>query len=282
MSHIPENHVFEFQKAQLHYQKTGKGKKILLAFHGFGQSKLHFQHFAQTLRKEYTVYSFDLFYHGMSFWHEKDKPMEKHFWKDLMSAFFQIQSIEKCTLAGYSMGGKFVLATLESFPEKIDKIILIAPDGIKTSFWYSLATYPTWIRRIFRSFVVNPKPFHFLVDTLSKTGLMDKGIIKFASSQMNTREKRRRVYYSWVVFRQLKFDMDKIASLIDQQNIAVEMFLGKYDKMITEKNMQKLLKKLDKYNLHILESGHTTLIKEVSDFYKVNLIHAVWLIIMLI
>lgn len=268
MSHSPENQVFEFQKAQLHYHKTGKGKKILLAFHGFGQSKQHFLHFAQSLRNTYTIYSFDLFYHGQSFWHEREKPMGKEFWKDLIAAFFKFQNIEKCTLAGYSMGGKFALATLEAFPETIDKIILIAPDGIKTSFWYSLATYPSWIRSVFRSLIVNPKPFHFLVDVLSKTSMMDKGIIKFASSQMNTREKRRRVYYTWIVFRELKFSMEKIAFLIKKYDIEVDMFLGKFDKMITYKNMKKLLKKIKKYDLHILDSGHNTLIDEVANFYS--------------
>lgn len=266
MSHSPENQVFEYQKAQLHYHKTGKGSKILLAFHGFGQTKQHFHHFAQSLRSTYTIYSFDLFYHGMSFWHEREEPMKKKFWKDLLSEFFKTEKIEKCTLAGYSMGGKFVLATVEAFPEKIDKIILMAPDGIKTSFWYSLATYPTWVRKFFRGLVIKPKPFHFLIKALSLAGMMDKGIIKFASSQMNTREKRRRVYYSWVVFRHLKFNMDKIADIISSNQIDVDMFLGKYDKIITEKNMQKLLKLLPYYNLHILDCGHNTLIDEVAKF----------------
>ncbi|MDQ3392650.1 MAG: alpha/beta hydrolase [Bacteroidota bacterium] len=268
MSQSPENQVFEFQKAQLHYHKTGKGNKVLLAFHGFGQSKQHFIHFSQPLRDTYTIYSFDLFYHGMSFWHEKEKPMKKQFWTNLLNEFFKVEGIKTCSLAGYSMGGKFALATLEAFPEKIEKLILIAPDGIKTSFWYSLATYPSWIRRFFRSLIVNPKPFHLMVDSMSKIGLMDKGIIKFASSQMNTRGKRRRVYYTWVVFRLLKFDMELIASLVNKHNIGLEMFLGKYDKVIILKNMQRLLKKTKKYDLHILECGHNTLIDEVAKFYE--------------
>jgi pimeloyl-ACP methyl ester carboxylesterase len=274
MSHSPENQVFEFQKAQLHFHKTGKGKKILLAFHGFGQTKQHFLLFAQSLRDTYTVYSFDLFYHGMSFWHEREKPMKKEFWKHLMEIFLKEHNIDRCSLAGYSMGGKFVLATLEAFPEKVEKIILIAPDGIKTSFWYSLATYPVWVRKLFRSMIINPKPFYLLIGTLSKTGMMDKGIVKFANSQMNTREKRRRVYYSWVVFRCLHFKMKKIASLINDHNIEVDMFLGKYDKMITLNNMQKLLKHIKYYKLHVLECGHNTLIDEVSSFYAKNPITA--------
>lgn len=267
MSSKNENLTFEFKKAQLHYHKTGKGPNILLTFHGFGQSKHHFQHFEKVLKNTHTIYSFDLFYHGMSFWHEREKPISKKFWKELIDAFFKSEGIENLSLAGYSLGGKFVLATLEAFPDKIKKIILIAPDGININFWYYLATYTSFTRRFFRSLVINPKPFYKLVKIISKLNIMNKSIIKFTENQMNTRQKRRRVYYSWVIFRKLQFEMNKIASLINFYNIEVDIILGKYDMMITHKKMDGLLKRLNKFNLQILESGHSSLIDEVAKYY---------------
>jgi pimeloyl-ACP methyl ester carboxylesterase len=237
-----------------------------LAFHGFGQTKKNFEQFAHALREQYTVYSFDLFYHGLSFWHEKEEPLQKQFWKDLVNHFLNQHEIERFSLAGYSLGGKFALAILEAFPARIERLILIAPDGIKQNFWYKLATYPSWTRKIFRSMIVRPQYFYNLVNIFSNLGLLDKGTLKFAKYQMNTRRKRRQVYYAWVVFRLFKFNMKKIADIINRQSIQVEIFIGKYDKMITRTHMKKLTNKLHNYKLLVLETGHNNLINEVTDF----------------
>jgi surfactin synthase thioesterase subunit len=46
------------------------------------------------------------------------------------------------------------------------------------------------------------------------------------------------------------------------------MFLGIHDKIITEKNMNMLLHKLNQYDVHLLEAGHSNLIKAVVEFLK--------------
>lgn len=258
--------VFTYQKAEVHYFKTGQGKKILLAFHGFGQTKQSFQFFAKKLSIQYTIYSFDLFYHGLSFWHEGEKPLEKEFWNGLIMEFLNQQNIDRFSLAGFSMGGKFSLAIFEAFPDRVDRLILIAPDGIKVNFWYKLATYPASIRKIFRAMVIKPVYFDNLVAFFSKTGLLDKSIVKFTRYQMDTRKKRRQVYYSWVVFRLLHFNMKNIAGLLNLYSVQVDIFLGKYDKMITKKHLNKLINNLNDYKLYVLETGHNNLINEVADF----------------
>ena len=97
---------------------------------------------------------------------------------------------------------------------------------------------------------------------LNQLNWVDKGLIRFADFQMNSEAKRKRVYYSWVVFRHLTFDLKKIADIINQNNIRLTMIVGKYDKVIRAENMQRLLKHVREYRLEILESGHTGLMQE--------------------
>lgn len=246
----------------------GAGPSVLLAFHGFGQGHAYFEPLVKAAGSHYTIYSFDLFYHGESFWHDGDRPLTPAFWKELLEEFLTERNIDRFSLTGFSLGGKFVLATLSAFPGRIDEVLFIAPDGIKTSFWYSLATYPGWFRNAFRSLIVNPKPYYRLVKAMRKLNLIDKGVLRFASYQMDTRRKRRQVYYAWMVFRELQFNIKNVAHLINTYDIRVRMFLGKYDKIITEKNMYRLLKHLEQYDLHILEAGHNTLISDVADFLQ--------------
>lgn len=259
---------FCFKNTVLNYSVYGTGPKILLAFHGFGQNKSAYKPFQSALGDDYTIYSFDLFFHGKSKWNNDLPVLSKDFWKELMKAFLIQEKIGRFSIVGYSLGGKFLLATLESFPQNIEKIIFIAPDGIKINFWYNLATYPYLLRLLFKKTINTPQIFQGVTRLADDLGLVNKSLLKFAKTQMDTREKREKVYSSWVVFRGFKFDNSKIASLINDHEIAVEVFLGRYDKMIKRKHVNLLLKKLNDYKLEVLETGHNKLIAEVAEHLK--------------
>ncbi|SMG11426.1 Pimeloyl-ACP methyl ester carboxylesterase [Marivirga sericea] len=260
---MPLDHI-TFGENILHYSVKGRGATPLLAFHGFGQSKEVYDPFDELLGDEYTVYAFDIYYHGKSEWKDRNQALEKQDWEEILTSFLKKHHIENFAVVGYSMGGKFALASLELFPRRIKEFKLIAPDGIKTSLWYSLATYPTSFRKFFRAMIVRPKYFYQILKTTKKLGIVDKSLLKFANTQMNTREKRRRVYLTWVVFRHLKFDLKLIAFLINQNKIPMKMFTGKYDKIITAENMMDLLKHVKEYEHVILEAGHNTLIADTA------------------
>ncbi len=253
---------FQFKNSVLHYKTLGNGPQKLLMFHGFGQDHYSFHSLSTLLINHYTTYIFDLYFHGQSTWGYGESPLEKGHWKETMQEFLKENQIEKFSVAGFSLGGKFALATLEAFPDKTDEIILLAPDGIKTSFWYSLATYPLLFRKIFKSMIHHPERLQAILRMLHWLRLTDKGLLKFAEFQMNSEEKRNRVYYSWVVFRHLKFNLDKISSFVNRYKIPVIVIVGQYDKVIPPKNMQPLLKKLDNYIFETPAAGHTGLIGE--------------------
>ena len=256
----PNSHSVQFQNAILHYDVIGRGEKSLLLFHGFGQSKEVFHELAGILSKEYTVYSFDLFLHGKSEWNNDEQTLEKEFWKEMMVVFFNQHKIKSFSILGYSLGGKFALATLEAYPSQTKEIFLLAGDGVTTNSWYTLATYPYAMRMLFRSMILKPQRFQAITSFCFKLGLIDKGIIRFAESQMDTEEKRKRVYYSWVVFRHLKFSMSKISTLINTHGISTNVVIGKFDKLVKAKHMKPLISRLDKCKFEVLESGHNGLI----------------------
>ena len=249
-----------YKNSTLSYQKSGQGDKVLLLFHGFGQHHRTFAALTETLSAHYTLYAFDLFFHGSSQWNDGERPLEKEMWKEIMLNFQNEHKIENFSVLGFSMGGKFALATLELFPARVEHIFLLAPDGIKTSLWYSLATYPLVLREFFKSMILKPGRLHAITSTLHSLRLVDNGLLRFAESQMDTKEKRERVYYSWVVFRHLHFDMNEIADLIKRHSTKLTLLVGKHDKIITARNMQALLRHLSDFQLEILDTGHSGVI----------------------
>jgi pimeloyl-ACP methyl ester carboxylesterase len=255
-----ENSI-EYCNAKLKYVKSGSGPDVMLLFHGFGQDHNAFKTLLPTLSKDYTCYSFDLFFHGESQWNKGELPLEKEFWMELLEKFLSESKIDKFSMTGFSLGCRFILASIEAFPEKVKKVYLLAPDGVKASFWYTIATYPWTLRMVFKSMIKHPFSFKTLAHSLYELHLADKSLVKFAEHQMNTLEKRRRVYYAWVVFRHLKFNLEKLSQLINKNNIPVTIITGKKDPVIKAKNMDGLIKKLKNCRVEVLDSGHRGILK---------------------
>lgn len=268
MLHIQK--TFLFKSFQLHYHQFGTGEKIYFAFHGFGQTGLSYQPIAKALGEDITMYSFDLPFHGKTYWESGEEPLEKAFWRALLIKFSEENKISKFSIIGFSLGGKFALITLELFPEKIQEVILIAPDGIKTNIWYALATYPFFLRRYFKSLILKPSSFFRIVNTMHKLKLMDKGVLRFASSQMDTIEKRRKVYYSWMVLRKLHFDNNTITKISNANKIPFTIYLGTFDKIITVRKINSFFKDLNHGEMKLLKTGHNALLTEVAKDLKMK------------
>jgi pimeloyl-ACP methyl ester carboxylesterase len=252
---------FHYKQATLCYHKAGNGSRVLLLFHGYGQHGKIFEEKVKTWHTHYTSYSFDLFFHGESKWGYNENVLTKSFWKELMDAFLKSEGIEQFAMAGFSLGARFVMVTLEAFPTKVTHVHLLAPDGIKTNFWYSLATYPVTLRALFKSMILHPNRFFRLAELIYRMGLVDKGLIRFAESQMKTEEMRKRVYYSWVVFRKMNISLDEITSRIMQHKIYATLIIGSFDKVITLNNMQRLIKRLPSLKVQVLPTGHNGIIE---------------------
>jgi pimeloyl-ACP methyl ester carboxylesterase len=260
------NDFIEYEGSKLFYYKYGEGLKSILLFHGYGQDHAAFESWIDILKTDYTIYSFDLFLHGQSTWAER--PLEKADWKNVVELLLQKEKINEFELAGFSMGGKFAFATLEAFPEKTKRMTLVAPDGIKVNFWYRLATYPVAMRWLFERFVSNPKTFFSLAKFLQAVGIIDKYLLRFVMLQMDTEEKRKRVYSTWIYFRHLKFEMKSIAELLIKEKTPLKIIVGRFDKVIPVKDMQRLLKHVPHGQLQVLEAGHNQLIDAAKDVIK--------------
>jgi pimeloyl-ACP methyl ester carboxylesterase len=161
-----QRHFFEYEGSRLHYLKYLGGEKIMLAFHGYGQDAQVFHEISTYLTNGYTVYSFDLFFHGRSTWNKTKGEFSKNELETIFNMFLGKENISEFSVMAFSLGGKTALCLAELYPEKIEKLILIAPDGIKTSFWYNLATYPGPIRSLFRYIIFSPKLFFQLASLL--------------------------------------------------------------------------------------------------------------------
>lgn len=149
-----------------HFQKYGSGPRVVLAFHGYGQGEGHWRTMVGVLGPEVTVYAIDLFYHGRSRLAKADAPLTKSRLGELLGDFLRAQGIGQFSLLAFSMGAKFALTAVEAFPDQVEQVWLIAPDGLQRQFWYSLATYPPWMRGVLGRAVLRPQRLLRFLDSL--------------------------------------------------------------------------------------------------------------------
>ncbi|MEB3323452.1 MAG: alpha/beta hydrolase, partial [Synechococcaceae cyanobacterium] len=255
---IIENNRIE-NELDLKYIKIGKGNKTGLAFHGFGQDNSYYEPFESVYGDKYTIYAFNLPYHGDDKTPKSGIPAAKATLKDFFEKFFDNKGISRFTNIGFSIGAKISLALLELFPDKTEELILIAPDGIRANMWYQIGTGSMVTRSLFKYFVNHPELFFRFSGIISSMGLVHPGVLRFAKSQMNTIEKRERVYYTWMFFRKLRSRKNRVKDLLSSHKIPVSVFLGKEDKIIPEKYFKFLKDNKINSNIILLNAGHNDL-----------------------
>ena len=260
---------------KLYFQKIGNGQKILLAFHGIGQDFLCFQHFAETFGDVYTIYAFDLPFHGKSIVDNvnqlsQNEVITKSIWKDYLTTFLTENKIETFSVIGFSMGGRFTLATVEAFPKRIESMTLVSPDGISEHPIYAFATRFSLTRKVFKYVIFQEDKLLSFTKFFAKMRIVPESSIRFAHRMLDTPTKKKQVFQSWTGFRYLKFNLKKLAEQINNENIKVTIFTGKYDTILPSEKVLPLATKLPNVQLITLEAGHTKILDKVVEYLKKN------------
>lgn len=108
----------------------------LVLLHGYCNAALYFYRNLNGLREHFqTVYSLDMFGWGLSSrptFKTTDNTVEsaEDVFVESLEAWRKANRIEKMILAGHSMGGYFVVAYCEKYPERVERLMLISPVGV--------------------------------------------------------------------------------------------------------------------------------------------------------
>jgi pimeloyl-ACP methyl ester carboxylesterase len=108
---------------ELHYEKQGKGKPLLL-LHGWTQSSAFWQPFIEDYSKKFEVYTIDLRGHGRS------SPLAANFSiqkaSEDIAQFIEQLKLTQVHAIGFSYGGLVLLELGKSHPALIEKMVLVA------------------------------------------------------------------------------------------------------------------------------------------------------------
>lgn len=125
-----------YETARFHYIESGKGEPLILV-HSAGQSLYTFNKLISKLSLKYRVIALDLAGHGYSeLPNYFDYSIADH--AESLARFMDAMGIETAHFLGFSMGADFVLMLASLHPERVDKVIAIAPGGVTAAMPFSI------------------------------------------------------------------------------------------------------------------------------------------------
>lgn len=268
------NNFSTFGGFSVEYLRLGKGTKVILAFHGFGRSFHDFEFLEPLIGERFTIYAIHILHHGGSTYPENRVEQGSITSKELVAIykeFLNHLNVERFSLVGYSLGGKMALTLTEHLSDRIDHLILLAPDGIVTNKWYKFAAHNSLGRRLTKFAKNNPNFFLRFADFLKWSRLVPAHLHRFAYLHLDTSDKRELVYRVWISFRNLRPDIPTIQTKINELQLPTLLIFGKYDRVIRPRIGKHFAAPLKNHAaLHLVEAGHILLTPEhgvmIRDF----------------
>lgn len=244
----------------LHYHRSGHGPHVLLLFHGFGQDHTAF-HAWQPDPAAFIVYRFDLYYHGDS--NRTDRPLTKAEWQAAMVHFLEAEGIRHFSVAGFSLGGRFAIATAIAFPQHIRHLLLVAPDGIFMNPWYRFATGPVG-NPLFRYLMHQPDRFFRWLRVFEWLRLASPMMIRFAQRELQDQANCQRVYRSWTYFRPLQHRPATLRDTLSRYRIPCTLVLGTKDRIIPPEKVLPHFHQSPTVVRQVLVARHHELLEEAA------------------
>lgn len=262
MTGQPHYQFLSSQDYTLPYLEFGSGPELLLAFHGFGRSSSDFLPFEKTLGEKYTIIAFDFFYHGPHGISSTRRlpPLSGAQLARMIEKLLWEKKKVRCSMLGYSQGGRLVLGQIHHLPHRIHELIIVAPDGLRKNRVRDFIGR-TWAGRILGLTLVNfPGLIQSFIWILNKTGRINTKQANFYRHQTREKDNRYRIYHTWILMARYNIHRDLIFHYLSKRPISLDLVMGKYDAIIPIAWARKFVKNMrGDVQLHELECGHDVL-----------------------
>jgi len=248
----------KFEDKLLELYIYGNGPKKMIIFHGFDNEANEFEPLS-TFLPGFTLISVNLFFHGNSTASEESvrEGLSRERFISLHKAIMEQFPAEKYDIMGFSLGGRIALMFYQLLPEHVDRLILMAPDGLKPTTLYRFITRNQMGNSLFRRVVTNPNRLIAFGNGLKKLKLIDEKKIRFLKYNMENELRRQKVYNSWMIYRFIIPDIAAIKKMIADRNSKVDLIFGKYDVLMRPSLGEKFKMGLkENCKVHVLPTGH--------------------------
>lgn len=228
-----KTHILKYKNSNISYRRYGESRKLLFCFHGYGENAGSFAFLETILGKTFEIIAIDFPFHGLTEWHEELLFTNT----DLINIINLIASPKQTfSILGYSMGGRVALHLLQTNPDRIEQLVLVAPDGFHHNIWHRFSTKTFIGNKLFAFTMKHPFWLFGLMKLFYKLHLFNKNIFTFVHYYLDDKESRLMLYKRWTTMRKFNPDLHLVKTIIQKNKIPIGLLFGKYDHVILTKH----------------------------------------------
>lgn len=262
-----ENCFIKYQNSDIHYLRFGNpnASHFLVTFSGYSDAAQAYKVLNPVFEAaHYCIIAIDMPHHGNTIWREK-----KLIYNDLqniLSTILAKENIKKFECMGFSYGGRLILSFLEDFAPRIERLWLLAPEGLVSKWVSAAGSLPLWLRKRLTMWLQKPEKFLLWVEKLTKWGLIPTFTRSFLRFHLSSLQRRQRMFTFWLAHDEFKLkNLSYRLSLLP-----TEVFLGEKDELFPPRKMQKYLKPFKNIRLHLIAGENHQILNEKFVQYIEN------------
>jgi pimeloyl-ACP methyl ester carboxylesterase len=249
-------------QGEWNYYRWGSGDTLLIALHGFARNALLFEKLGPEVAKQYTILALDLPFHGQTNWNGTYGLNDI---QQFISDILRKEQYSQFELMGYSLGGRIALKVLPQMAEQIQKLHLVAPDGLNTSFAWLVNNMPTNAKKRLAKLVDNPKTILQLAGSLHKAKLLDRWTIRYLERQLGSAENRFRLFQTWIALKDFSLQFSTVKKDVSAFAKPSALYWGKNDQVVPFGKIIDQFSTLPNVELYLLDGGHEIVNQGIGD-----------------
>ena len=210
------------------YVDEGAGDQTIILVHGLGSYLPAWKNNIPTLSKNYRVIALDLPGYGRS--SKGPYSVSLEFFAQTVLELADSLGIDKFVMGGHSMGGQITLLTALQYPQRVEKILLVAPAGFETFHdgekqWFRSVATPTLSKSAKPKNIQDNIAINFYAMPESADFMIRDRIAMRTASDFNA--------YAYIVAESIKAMVDRpVFDYLNQIEQPTLIFFGEGDQLI--------------------------------------------------
>lgn len=174
----PPSMFVEIAGLRMHVRDTGpRGAPAVILLHGFGASLHTWDAWAQALEADYRVIRFDLPGFALTGPDPTGDYTDARSMEVLLALMDRL-AIARAALVGNSMGGRIAWNFAATHPDRVAKLVLMAPDGFSSpGMSYGVAPAVPWMMRVLPYVLPTPLLRATLAPAYADASVMTDGLV---------------------------------------------------------------------------------------------------------
>lgn len=242
----------------------GMGRRLIVCWHGYGQSRRLFLPLLDVLPADARVVMIDLPLFGKrppgdvsaARSAENTAALEMRDLDAFLQALLQRYPADRIELVAFSLGAKLALGLYQSTVTKIDRMVLISPDGLRIHPLYRFCIYHPVGKALFYTVLRWPALFLMVLRALYHLRITDAFKYRFVARQFDAPHKRDLLRRVWQGFSLIRPDLPTIAGRSAATQTEWHVIWGATDNVLPMKLCQDFIQTVNGAKLHVVEGGH--------------------------